>query len=512
MTLPETSSGSVARRWLANVGSGYADAIVGGLVFLLLTPVFVRSLGTGGYAAWLIAHTFIFYLGFLDIGFGHAQVRFHARWAAGRRTQALHGLLATTTAGLFVAGLAATVIGLLIAWVGPLHWFDAPPALRGDLRVVLALLSLNLLLAFPSAVLSNLYRGAQRFDLANACSIVLRLITAGAQWVCLQQGQGVIILAAIELAMTALRILLDLAILSTLLPDLLRTPVRWHPRTWRGVRRYALWSAFEDLLVDGATQLEQVLIVVLLPLALLTPYALPTAAAGVLLLAVGPLAETFLPMAAQLHAERNDRQLAQLLMAGSKMAIGIAAPAAVFLWVFGDAALALWSPEGVAGTPPNLLRIIVLNCLMSTFLTTSAMLLLAAGRVRTIALLTLLEVLLSTLLIVVLAPRYGLLGVASGLLIANVLIGFALQVPIVTAVFHLSAPQYLWTSLGRVLLAAAPVYAIASIMQPHIPAGLLGLLLAAGVIGTAYLVALLLLGTTAKERAGYTVLWQEMRR
>lgn len=502
---------SKLRRWLANVVAGYGDAVVGGIIFLLLTPLLVRKLGNDGYAVWLIAHTFVFYLGFFDIGFGHAQVRFHARWAEGRRAPALRGLLATTSAGLAIAGLAATLIGLGVAWIGPVNEFDAPPALRGDLRLVLALLSLNLLLAFPSAVLSNLYRGAQRFDIANLRSIVLRVITALAQLACLLADRGLVTLAAIELAMTALRIIVDLLILRRLLPGLLQTPVRWHARTWRGVRRYALWSAFEDLLVDGATQLEQLLIVFLLPLALLTPYALYAAAAGVLLLAIGPISETFLPLAAQLHARHDRLQLAQLLTAGSKIAVAVAAPAAVYLWEFGAQTLALWSPEGVRGAPTGLLRLITLNCLLSAFLTTSAMMLLAAGRVRTIALLTLAEVALSTTLILLLAPRLGLTGVAAALLAANVLVGLTAQIPITTTAFGLHALPFLWTSLGRVLIAVLPAYAAAVLVRGQLPPGIVGLALAALTIGAVYGISLLLLGTSARERDGYAILWKELR-
>ena len=498
-------------RWLSNVGTGYADAVVGGILFLGLTPIMVRTLSSDGYAVWLIAHAVIFYLGFLDVGFGHAQVRFHARWASGRRRGGLQALVGTTSAGLAAAGAVAALVGLLLAALGPMASFDAPPPLRDELRVVLALLSVNLLLTFPSAVLSNLYRGAQRFDLANVRSIALRLTAAAAQLACLMHGSGLITLAVIELTMTAARILLDLAILSRLLPGLLRTPVRFHRRTWRGIRRYALWSAFEDLLVDGSTRLEQLLIVVLLPLSLLTPYALAGAAAGVLLLAIGPISETFLPMTAQLHAEGNDAQLGQLLAAGSKVAAGVAAPAAIFLWVFGDDALSLWSPEGVAGMPPALLRIITINLMVSAFLTTSAMMLLAAGRVRTIAMLTLAEVALGTALIFVLAPRYGLSGVAAGLLIANVLIGFAVQVPIATSTFHVRPIGFLWSSLGRVALASAPAYALALALHERSRPGIESLIIAALSIGFAYLVALLVLGTSARERAGYTLLWRELR-
>ncbi len=509
MNPPENSR---PHRWLLNVGTGYADALIGGTLFVVLTPVFVRELGAQGYAVWLLAHVFTFYLGFLDIGFGHAQVRFHARWAATEQGKALQGLVSTTTSGLFVAGTLAALTGMVLALVGPLGWTDTSGSMQADLRWVLALLSINLWLAFPAGVLANLYRGAQRFDLANLRSIALRLITASAQLYCLLHGADLVWLAAIELAATGLRMLIDIWTLRTLLPALMHAPVRWNRRIWRGVRRFALWSAFEDLLMDGATQLEQVLIALLLPLALLTPYSLANAAGGLLLLAIGPVSETLLPLAAQWHAERHDAQLARLLSAGSKIAVGIAAPAALFLWIFGDQALRWWSPDGMAEAPPSLLPLICLHFLVSAFMTTSAMLLLAAGRVRTVAALTLVEVLLSTLLILLLAPRHGLVGVVTGLLVANVLIGFTFQLPIAARAFSLDTPEFLRTVFGRVILAMAPCLLVAIGIRKLIPDGVWGLVMAAAAIGLCYLPAMYLLGTSAKERSEYRLLWEELRR
>jgi len=204
--------------------------------------------------------------------------------------------------------------------------------------------------------------------------------------------------------------------------------------------------------------------------------------------------------------------LALLLRAGSKIAVGIAAPAALFLWVFGDEALHWWSPDGMAEAPPTLLPLICLHFLVSAFMTTSAMLLLAAGRVRTVAALTLVEVLLSTLLILLLAPRHGLVGVVTGLLVANVLIGFAFQLPIAARAFSLDMRQFLWTVFGRVTLAVAPCLLVALVIRNHIPDGVAGLILAALAIGLSYLPALYLLGTSASERTEYRLLWEELRR
>jgi hypothetical protein len=90
-----------------------------------------------------------------------------------------------------------------------------------------------------------------------------------------------------------------------------------------------------------------------------------------------------------------------------------------------------------------------------------------------------------------------------------VLVGFTAQVPISLAIFRVRAAEFLWTSLGRILLAAAPAYAAAYGLRASIPSNLAGFIAAAGMTGLVYLAALVLLGSSSIERAGYARLWRE---
>src|SRR5688572_8738829 len=247
------------RQWLLNVASGYADLAVGGVIFILLTPLFIRYLGVEGYAVWVVSHTITFYLHFLDLGFGSAQVRFHAQLAARGELDDVARLTRTTAISLLVSGLVATIVGLGVA-LGPASWWiDTSPAFETDFRTVLVLLVINLMVAFPASVLDNLYDGLQRFDIQNARSIVLRLITASAQVVLLMQGHGLVALAALELAMSCLLLVVDGVLLNRLMPGLLRLRLVFDNAMWQRMRSFALWDSLDDLLVEGTPKLNNLL-------------------------------------------------------------------------------------------------------------------------------------------------------------------------------------------------------------------------------------------------------------
>src|SRR3569833_77510 len=96
--------------WLRNVGSSYADAAVGGVVFVLLSPVIVRHLGNEAYAVWVLAHTITFYLAFLDLGFANAQVRYHARFSAHGNVEAVRQVISTSIVSLLVVGVVVLLL------------------------------------------------------------------------------------------------------------------------------------------------------------------------------------------------------------------------------------------------------------------------------------------------------------------------------------------------------------------------------------------------------------------
>jgi O-antigen/teichoic acid export membrane protein len=490
------------RRWLRNVATSYADLAVGGLVFFLLTPLLVRHLGVEIYALWVVSHTITFYLGFLDLGLDGAQVRFHARLAARDHGDSLRSLAATTAIALSIAGVVAGVLGGIVAFAPLGHWLDLPGVSATDLRLVLLILAANLVVSFPASVFENVLEGAQRFDLASIRSIVLRILAAAAQLTLLLGGYGIVELAMVELAMSVVRLVVDFILASRLVPGIGSTPLRLDRLLWRRMRRFALWTSVDDVLVEGSAHLDKLVLAALLPLALLTPYALCVTVASLLLLAVQPVVETFFPMAAGLHGERRDTAVRALVLDGSRTALALAMPAAAFLFFLGNSALALWTPEAAALLPHWLLPLVVVNLLVSVFLWTSTVVLLAVNRVRSVVWLTLVEVALEIGLMVALTREFGLLGFALASLAANVAIGFGMQMPVLKRHLGIAHREWLRHGLLRVLGASVPAMALAAAIAWFArPGTWLGITGSALAIAAVYFVALALFGTRGQRSA-----------
>lgn len=501
-----------ANRWVANVILGYGDAALGGLVFIVLTPIIIRFLGTDVYALWIFGHVICFYLQFLDVGLSAAQIRYHARFAARRRSSEIQKLSSTILVGMTVAGAVGMLGGMLIALVPAGWWRETSSGLQGDFRLALSLLAVNLLVTFPGTALNNIYAGAQRFDVRNLRSIALRIVATAVQLCLLFYGYGIVALAALELALTCSRMMVDILIINRLVPGLLQTPVRFHPDIWRRIRRFALWSSADEILVEGTPRLDQLFLAMMLPIGLLTPYSLCTSMAGALMLAINPIISTFFPMASMVHAQNKSGRLRQMLVEGSKLCLTLATPAAIFFAFFGERILGLWVPESSGQIPIGLLQLIIANVLTSVFLATPAVILTAINGVRAVVILTLSELSLSFVLILSLTPSLGVTGIAASCLLTNIGAGFCFLLPIVARALKQKTLQLLRESLGGVVLAAIPTLAVASALARWWrEADWAQLLLAAFAIGGLFVLAMWLIGTNRKEREHYWLLWRGLR-
>ncbi|HEY0416525.1 MAG TPA: oligosaccharide flippase family protein [Gaiellaceae bacterium] len=204
------------RRNALGVYAVYAAAIVSGLV---VTPVVVRSLGKAGYGVWTFIGAVTIYLSVLDFGVGPAVVRFAAE-ARGRRADEDVNEIASTGLALYAAIGAVTLpVGAVIAWLVPLL-AGVHHDLVWQARVATLLIVLSLALRFPLGLFNNLLVAQQRWDLQNLGNFVATVLYAALVALLMPRYGSLVLVGALTLGTTLLRLVLPLAWLRRELPSL----------------------------------------------------------------------------------------------------------------------------------------------------------------------------------------------------------------------------------------------------------------------------------------------------
>ena len=410
------------RRNLIGTYGVYAVSIVSGL---LVTPILIHSLGKVEFGVWAFIGSLTIYLALLDIGVGPSIVRFGAEY---RGRLAVEETNALASAGAAVYGTVALLtipVGLGLAYAAP-ALVDAPPHLVDATRIATALLVLGFVLRFPLGLFSSLLIAQQRWDVINLGSVLSIALYAGAIALLLPATGSLILVAALSVVATAVR---------------LGVPVFWVRRELPGLTfrrslvtrarvRELLAFSWQNFLLHVAAKVVFSADVIVVGIVLgLAPAAFYAVAAKLFALGFGlATAGTNLlyPAFAELEGaddlERQRRLLRSGVRAGSAVTLVLALP----LILIPDQLLHAWIGPDFGESVPALALlggVLLVHQPVSLF----SQYLIARARHRHLALVLVATVAVNVVLSIVLAKSVGIWGVALSTLVTDlVALGYVL--------------------------------------------------------------------------------------
>jgi O-antigen/teichoic acid export membrane protein len=485
-----------------NISASYLSVVVRALVFLALTPLVVRHLGTTAYAVWILVHTIGFYLRFLDLGLYSALVKYLAEYVTAGCHDGVNDLLANVVGALLIAGLTALLASIAIAaFLVPL-FHQVPEDLIPAFQLALVIFGIDLLISFPGSACNGIFEGYQRYDILNYTGIAFLIMQSIGTVALLVLGYGIVSLALLEVASSILGIMVDLWLIRRLFPEL-RWSVRFFQKgIWSKVRNYSIWSSLNEILVEGAGELDKLLVPFFLSVAMVTPYAIVCMLAALLFVLVEPLTDVVFPMASEYQARRDHDGLRRTLLLATKAALAVTLPAAIVLAAMGGPLIDLWIGREYVQAPPGLLLIVLSSFMVTVFFMPAFSMLAGMARLKEIFYFSIMETVLAVVLVAVSVHQYGLIGLAASCAIANVAVSFGCIFPLACRHLNVHTASYLHEGLMRPLIPAIPAALSAFALTHSGYPGHWGVLaLYAGVISAVYLCFFCLLSVSKSERA-----------
>lgn len=146
----------------------FANMIIG----VLYTPILTSKLGQSEYGLYSLVTSIISYLTILDFGFGNAIIIYTARYRVNgekEKQQKLHGM--------FV--LIYTIIGIIAGIIGAIIWLNADTLFAnsmsveeiGKAKILLGILTFNLIVTFPLSVFSSIITAYEKFVFAKVLNL-----------------------------------------------------------------------------------------------------------------------------------------------------------------------------------------------------------------------------------------------------------------------------------------------------------------------------------------------------
>ena len=152
---------TVIKNALANVVRGSASAVVA----LVLPHFLTRDLTVAHYSAWVLMLQIAAWSNYLDFGLQTAVARHVAKAMERRDSDFRDRVISTAFLLLVAAGMLALFVALVVVWKLPLLFRSAPPALFGELRGGVLILSVASAAMLPLSTFSGILVGLHRNEL-----------------------------------------------------------------------------------------------------------------------------------------------------------------------------------------------------------------------------------------------------------------------------------------------------------------------------------------------------------
>jgi O-antigen/teichoic acid export membrane protein len=493
------------RIFIRNISWNYVSAIAEILVFFILTPIVVKHLGATVYAIWVLLHVIVFYLNFFDLGLYTALVKFVARFQEVKDMNSLNEVIGSTLTMMTVAGIAAFITSLILAWLFVPYYFDVTPEMLDTLKLAVMLFGIKLLISFPGSVFRAIFEGYQRYDVLGVINTILTVMTAVGIYIAIRFfDAGILLLAIVEIASAITGVIVYLFFVARMFPEITPAYQGVGGENWQRMRSYSWWVAFNEMLAEGASRIDRLLIPVFLSVAMVTPYVLICSVAGAIFLMIGPISEVFFSLSSAIEARDDKAKLRTLLLKGTKLVMGFSLPVAVAAMAYGEAFLNWWVGAEYVALDGPVLELVVASYVVYSFIIIGYNILMALSRLQGLFVTSLIEAIIATILAVLTLPEYGLTGLAGSLLVANSLVTFLLRAPYFCRVLDQNIAEYLLDSLLRPLLPVIPAVATVYVINQVLVSEEIAALVIKGVIvGSVYFVSFYFLSLSKDEKDEY---------
>jgi len=449
-------------------GVAQAASVISTLVFF---PLLFRAFGAGVYGIYVLAISVMGLALMFDFGIGTATVRAVAAATALNDTRRFATVLATSA--LLLAALGC-VAGVVIAGIGlaAATIFSVTPEEARLLTQLLLIGAIMQVWLWPASVAVHALGGLERYDLAARTSVVSVLGNVAAIAVVLWRTGGPVQLMVMGAGVMVIGTIINLVALWRVTPSRAILP----PKI--SVARQLIESGLPVFAVGftqflNKEQADRLIVGMILGPASVALYEIAAKLSALLTQVTNLPVSAVLPLASSLAARHDSVAMRTLFVKGARVVSLIVVPFAAALFVLAGPFVRVWFGDGFE-TSVVVARMLVAAQVLVPLYLLGDIVLVATNRfglwVRPGLTLAATNVVLS----VALAPRFGLVGVGFGTLVAGVL-EFPFYARMVQRELGVAARNWLAEASVAYVLGCVPAIVAYALSLTNLAGSLLGI-------------------------------------
>jgi O-antigen/teichoic acid export membrane protein len=483
-----TSTVHQQRRFVTNVlwsWSGVAASLFQGII---ITRILIHRLGAEHYGIWAQIFSILEYFWFFDLGLNTAVTNFCARFLAVGDERKINETISTSLFYFSVIGLIICGLAPLVSVYAP-RFFQVNARDREEFSTLILMTCISWGLCIMVHLFVSALDGFQRFDLTSRVMVLQVVLRSAGYFAALETGHGLVMMAEVFVATQIMGYALNFWNFRRVFPALRISPVYVKLAMFRDVFRYGIKS----FVASGSTLVLQqggpLMVGHSLGETAVGFYGLPSKLLLQAIDAVSRIGMVTRSSAAELSVTGRRESVIALGVYSNRYSLTLFMPLACFLLIWGRALILRWVGQQMAENSGPLLPVFLLSyALVLAAQFNSSSLLFGVGSHGGYARGLVMEAVCYIGALVVVVPRYGILGAAW--VSASMMIAVrGIYTPwLVSRALETSYVEYMRGIYVRPLLAAVPVLALGwALKHSFLPGGTWQELIAAGAIsGGAY--------------------------
>ncbi len=448
-------------RFVTNVLWGWLGVGVNIFIGLFIQRYIVRKLGAERYGIWILVFSILDYFWFFDLGLNTAVTNFCARYLATREPQKINEVINTALFYFFLLGLG--LIGFTTLVSGHVAgFFQVSPAYRQEFLTLVMLTGLSWGLCIILHMFLSALDGFQRFDLTSRVQVMTLLLRSTGYAVSLALGYGLIAMGIVFVATQMLSYVLNFWNFRRVFTELRFSAALVKFSMFRQILRYGVRSFIASAAGLLQNQGSAILIGHFLPTAFVGYFSLPQRLLQYAYEAVSRIGMVTRSSSAEMHASGRREDVIKLGIYSNRYSFTLFMPLVLALLLYGRELIDLWiGAEFAARSGPLLPIMTVATAFALAGQFNSSAILYGLGEHGGYARGVLIEAVLNVSAMIVVIPRYGILG-AAWVSASLMLLNRGLYTPwLVCRALDFGFVEYMRSIYLRPMLIGLPVLALA---------------------------------------------------
>ena len=446
------STSTIRKNSIANI-IGVAGLII---IAFILSPFLVSTLGDTKYGIWTIAVSFTGYMGLLDLGLSSAVIKYVAQYRGLRDQKKINSIVSTSM-------ILFCVMGGIIILVSPfmadfiVNLININPSLSSVVHLLIIIVSFDISIVVIGGLYKGVFGGFQQYNVINYVQIISAIYKAVMFYLFLTNGFDLISMGLVSITANLLSISLFYIALRKLHPAVRFEIGLVNKASGSKIIHYSKYTFIGMVANQIIFYSDAFVIGYFMSAAAVTYYSIPWALAEYTKKISLAISQTYAPAISEKEAVGDFDNIRTLYTSGVKYMIIVSNLLSLGVMILGGAFIAIWMGPKYRELCEQVLIILLINQYVLGPQMVSSAVLKGLAKQKKYSYVSMMVSMLNLLLSILFVQKWGIVGVAIGAALPQVIFN-GLYVPWMTLkIIDLSV----WTYFKKTyLLSVVPTFVL----------------------------------------------------